>query len=438
MGAIAVSLAGRGVHAQHVSPGPASEPGALEVSPASPRLSVMVGDSVRFTAAAEGVREFTWSLWGRVVSHDPVWEYVPAPEDAGWQRVQLDVLDVRGTTRTHAWEVGVIAAVPPELVEVLPPAGRVDVPAHGQVRLRCAARVRAARARDRLRFRWEVDDQIVRRDEPGDASGSSELTVPVLEPGTHRAVVRVTEDGRASSLTEWTLVVAPRLRRRLVARVAPGRVDWQEGKPLAIAVGVEPGGGRATYDWVLDGRRVRGGQDGRFEQRALAPGRHRLDVRAVVDGVPVGSLAWSVVVRPSTSVAAARPSPSPTVRTTSAPPDAEPEARLDEAEVRAWLEEYAHAWSRKDVAALQRMGQVRSVDEAERLERYFGSIGALHVEVRVLALHVEGERAAVHFERVDTVTDPTGRRQELRLPPLYKQIERTPEGLRFADDGGRG
>src|SRR5262245_12293762 len=162
---MAMVVAGRGARAQHITPSQ-TEPGALEVSPAAPRLSLVVGDSVSFTAAAEGAREFTWSVWGRVVSHDPVWVYVPAPEDAGWQRVQLDVVDASGARRTHTWEVGVVAAVPPEVVSVSPPAGRVEVPATGQLTLRCTARVLAARARDRLRFRWEVDDEVVRREAP--------------------------------------------------------------------------------------------------------------------------------------------------------------------------------------------------------------------------------------------------------------------------------
>jgi len=39
----------------------------------------------------------------------------------------------------------------------------------------------------------------------------------------------------------------------------------------------------------------------------------------------------------------------------------------------------------------------------------------------------------VEFERVDTMTDPGGRRQELRLPLQHKEIERTPDGLRFVN-----
>jgi len=56
----------------------------------------------------------------------------------------------------------------------------------------------------------------------------------------------------------------------------------------------------------------------------------------------------------------------------------------------------------------------------------------------VLALRLDGARASVELERTDTVTDPSGRRQELRLPPIRRQIERTPDGLRFTGDGGPG
>jgi hypothetical protein len=84
------------------------------------------------------------------------------------------------------------------------------------------------------------------------------------------------------------------------------------------------------------------------------------------------------------------------------------------------------------------MGQVRTTAEMERLERYFQSISDLRVDVRVLGLRVDGDTASVEFERMDTVTDPSGRQQQLRLPPMRKQIERTPDGLRFTSGEGRG
>ena len=102
-----------------------------------------------------------------------------------------------------------------------------------------------------------------------------------------------------------------------------------------------------------------------------------------------------------------------------------------ESDVRAWMAEYARAWSRKDVDALRAMGQVRSPSEVEKLERYFRSVGDLRVDVQVLSVTFDGDRASVDFERTDTVTDPSGRRQELRLPPIRKEIERTADGLQF-------
>jgi hypothetical protein len=304
------------------------------------------------------------------------------------------------------------------------------------------ARVPAARARDRVRFRWEVDDRVVRRDVRGDAAGSSEVTLSDLVPGEHRVVARVTEDGRASSVVEWTLAVAapppapapvapPVPPARLIARPPPGRLERRDGEAVTVVVTADPAVRDLSYEWSLDGRRVQHGASGRFEQQVLAAGRHRLAVRAIADGAPVGELVWNVVVRPPAPPNPAAP-PDTIVEAPSGPP------ALGEQEVRGWLDEYARAWSRKDVAALRRMGQVRNAAEAERLERYFATIAALHVEVRAVAVRVEGERAQVELERVDTVTDPSGRRQELRLPPLRKQIERTPEGLRFVADTGPG
>jgi hypothetical protein len=78
------------------------------------------------------------------------------------------------------------------------------------------------------------------------------------------------------------------------------------------------------------------------------------------------------------------------------------------------------------------MGQVRTAEEAAQLARYFRSVDDLAVAVRVIALSVAGDRASVEFERTDTVTDPSGRRQQLKMPPIRKEIERTPDGLRFA------
>jgi hypothetical protein len=108
---------------------------------------------------------------------------------------------------------------------------------------------------------------------------------------------------------------------------------------------------------------------------------------------------------------------------------------LAEADIRRWLDEYARAWSRKDVDTLRGMGQVRNEEQAERLVRYFATVDSLEVAVHVRAVRIDGDRAQVEFERTDTLTDPSGKRRELRLPPLRKEIERGPAGLRFTGPG---
>jgi hypothetical protein len=233
------------------------------------------------------------------------------------------------------------------------------------------------------------------------------------------------------------------------------RFAAEVGEPLAFSVRLDPPHANASYRWSVDDEAIEHGTNTTFAYEPDAPGSHRVAVAVLADGKPVAHESWVVAVRPRVTVAVPPPrEPSPPV---APPPDqtpppeppppvvgtppstaAPPRASLAEGDVRTWLAEYARAWSRKDARALQRMGQVRTNDEVERLKRYFESISDLRVEVRVLGLRVDGDKASVEFERMDTVTDPSGRQQQLRLPPMRKQIERTPDGLRFTGGDGRG
>jgi hypothetical protein len=426
--------------------------GPLNVSPPVASLSVRVGESVEFSASAPDASRYTWSIWGRVVSEVPTLAFVPGPEDAGWQQVVLVVSGAGGARAERRWDVGVVAAVVPEVLEVAPPEGVVARSVGEKAELRVSARVPAARSADRLRFAWTVDDHAARQDERAASAGTSELVLPTDEPGTHRVVARVSEDDRVARLVEWTVdvvaaqppspppTVAPsaepppplaaREAPRLVPAPGPRALERTVGEPLVLATRIQPDD-EVVYEWSLDGRHVQRGAAGRYEYLPSSEGRHRVAVTALApDGRTLGADAWTVTVRaPTPPPVPPPPPPSATLART---------ASLADDEVRRWLDEYARAWSRKDMAALRRMGQVRTVEEAEKLERYFRSISDIHVEVRVVALRIEGNRAAVEFERTDTVTDPSGRRQELRLPRLLKEIERTPQGLRFAEHGPPG
>ena len=320
-------------------------------------------------------------------------------------------------------------------------------------------RLAAGRPSDRLSFEWTLDGRTVlfEQDPAGDAA--SELFLPA-EVGSHRLRVSVTEDGRTASLADWTLDVAPAepaplqeavvppgpapagpsppgaLEARFVPAPGPRRLEAVVGEALSFEARVDPDR-VASYRWTVDGRPSRRNRTGELAYEPTKPGRHRIAVTAEADGRVVGHDTWVVMVRDRDAPPAiAEREPSPRAEPEPSPPATPPS--LAESDVRRWLQEYARAWSRKDLEALRRMGQIRSATEAAGLERYFGSIGELEVDVRVLAIRVDGERASVEFERVDTVTDPAGRRQQLRLPPIRKEIERTPEGLRFAEQDARG
>ena len=335
-------------------------------------------------------------------------------------------------------------AVPPT-PEPTPPATRlVRVPEAAQldatVGVPLVLAVQLDPARKGVSHRWVIDG------EPARARGAR-LTWTPRRAGTHRVAVTAVAGRKALATDDWIVVVrataptpAPAPTETVaVAEPAPQRVDVvrvPDAPELEGDIGVDlPLEARVAapvphlgFRWAVDGRSVPSAHGARYVYAPGRAGRHRVAVSLEAEGRVVGRAAWIVAVKPVLQpVAIVTPEEAP-----SAP------AALAEADVRQWLVEYARAWSRKDVASLRRMGQVHSPAEADQLDRYFHSIGTLDVDVHVLSLTIDGPHATVEFERVDTVTDPGGRRQELRLPPMRKRIERTPDGLRFADATGAG
>jgi len=228
----------------------------------------------------------------------------------------------------------------------------------------------------------------------------------------------------------------------------PSRIAGDVGERLHLATGIGSGAANGMYEWSVDGRRVQRGASPSFEYTPDTPGRHRVSVVLHGPTAVAAADAWEVTARerrpprvePSTArqeerVPPAEPPRVATVPRATLPPPVPPTtaARIDEhaappidaslvtrsatalseEEVQHWFAEYAHAWSSHDVGALQRMGQVRSQADAERLTRYFGTIENLRVDVHIRAVRLDGERAAV--------------------PLQHKDIERTPAGLRFVN-----
>jgi hypothetical protein len=100
--------------------------------------------------------------------------------------------------------------------------------------------------------------------------------------------------------------------------------------------------------------------------------------------------------------------------------------------VRVLLDRYAAAWRGHDVDTLRAIGQVTNDGQARALRAYFANVGDLEVEVRVLDIRSNGDRATVRFTRRDRFRDPAGREIAKESPPIEKNIVTTPQGLRFA------
>src|SRR5439155_607098 len=122
--------------------------------------------------------------------------------------------------RPRPGDLGVVPLVPPA-VDVSPPPGHVVVPAGTRASFRCGARVAAARPSDHLWFEWTVDGRTMSRHEEPATEAVSEFLLPVPEAGSHRVVVRVTENERSSSVAEWVLESAP-LPERPARPAEPG------------------------------------------------------------------------------------------------------------------------------------------------------------------------------------------------------------------------
>ena len=104
-------------------------------------------------------------------------------------------------------------------------------------------------------------------------------------------------------------------------------------------------------------------------------------------------------------------------------------------EIALWVKDYCGAFERRDVDRLASLGQYKTKDDQEAARKALDKLGDLRVACSQPSISLAGTQATVAFDRTDTVTDPSGQRRELRLPPFRKEIERTPEGLHFTTAG---
>ena len=97
-----------------------------------------------------------------------------------------------------------------------------------------------------------------------------------------------------------------------------------------------------------------------------------------------------------------------------------------EAGVRAFLEAYRRATEKGDVAALAMMYMTFTPDQRAGLERFFGDIRNLRVQLDRVEVAVVGDEAVVSYTRIDDFVDvQTGRPQHasLRLTKTLRRVE---------------
>ena len=184
----------------------------------------------------------------------------------------------------------------------------------------------------------------------------------------------------------------------------------------------------------------------RVEEEPVVIARTERARPVVAERVPVVERTASVIERPVPVPAAVQPAVAVgATRAESAPVEAErvavaarvsaPASRSSgpsQDAVRGLLDRYAAAWRGHDVDTLRAIGQVTNDGQANALRQYFANVGSLQVEVRVLDIRSDGDRATVRFTRRDTFRDPTGREVAKESPPIEKVVVTTPQGLRFA------
>jgi hypothetical protein len=239
------------------------------------------------------------------------------------------------------------------------------------------------------------------------AEKAVELAAAKAREAERRA--RRDEDARRRQDARLAQQEAERARRDAEAAAAP------ESRPTPVVVAKQ-----VVVAAPVAQRAVRAPADAAADRRPAAVVERVLPAPEIAAQPPVATAAVSrIEAAPAGARTAARPA-SP--RSTGPSSDA----------VRSLLDRYAAAWRGHDVDTLRAIGQVTSDGQANALRQYFANVGDLEVEVHVLDIRTDGDRATVRFTRRDRFRDPAGRQIAKESPPIEKHVVTTPQGLRFA------
>jgi len=343
----------------------------VTVTPADPAVTLHVGDTARFRAQAAGAGlVWRWTLDGRTVGGSTQWTFVPTVDQVGAHELVVTVSGAGGAAR-RTWQMRVEPPRPPIIASATPSAESLPVEVGKTVAFR--VRARAALPDETIAIAWSVD---------GVAAGTGDmLRWRATAAGVARVRVLVTGALGAAVAREW----------RVTATVPTTTTTVSTSSTAVVAT---------------------------TTSSSLVPAP---TVVTTTRPPP-----------PPRTTTTAPPAPVPPTVPAPSPPPPPPSGELDAATVRGFMDRWAAAWTRHDVAELRRLGQVTSEAQAKALSDYFARTPDLEVQVEVVDVEIEGERATVRFRRRDRFRDPTGQLVSQTSPTLEKEIVRGPQGLRLA------
>jgi hypothetical protein len=447
LAALAALVAGGWMWALAGPEGVGGPTGPAGTTPAERKVSVRVGGQADFAVAPETGATARWRLDGAAVGTGPTWTFVPAVADVGRHVVQVDV-PAGGTSSSQRWDVRVTPPRLPRVAGAAPGEATVRVEVDREVVLRFDAR--PATPGETVRVMWTVDGVP--------AGEGATLRWKGSEPANVRARALAVGSFGAAVGREWSILVRVPTTTTTTT-IAPTR-EAERVEPIGPLPPSAPerAHGEVAAERPVPADATRAGAETHPEQEARQPTTVEAEPlretpttteppREVARGeAPVTTLpppAPPTTLPPlptSTTLPPPPPPPPPTVPTTTLatlPPaalasrGADRPASSGDDEVRRLLDRYAAAWRNHDVAELRRIGQVTSDSQATDLERYFAKVEDLDVEVNVIEVRNDGDRATVRFTRRDRFRDPTGRLVTQESPPIEKRVVRSPDGLRF-------
>jgi serine/threonine-protein kinase len=309
-------------------------PVITRVEPQDPKVRVLEGEVVAFTALAEGAAplRYEWAIDGQVVAQTESWTYRPVVGDRGEtpKDVRVQVTDRQGQVVERHWQVAVTyISKPPQLQAFAPKKGTIEVTSGTTQPFRVD--VTDPDRGEVLNYTWTINGE--------EAGKKATLNWNVPDPGSYKVHVDVSDPSGLTVSKDWQVKVVPAPPPPVLPEPIPGAVNappqitryvpdealitTQEGQSLSFLATVsDPNGDQLTYEWSVDGKRVaRGSSTAQPTLTWKAKGAGNHSVRILVnDRAGLTAMReWQVAVVPS-SLASRETAPLTPPVTNNAPP----------------------------------------------------------------------------------------------------------------------